>query len=409
MTDIIKPKWLDDSFLEIALRSGANGSSMTVTSSDVIRATVAGDNYASDIYRVTVRFTRDGQADTISLIVKSEPTKEELSKMLSTANIFEREINAFVSVMPAVHRILDDASPGTFQPYTAKCLYYHIGPPSTVIVLEDLKEQGFRMAQRRVGLDLDHCLLVVRAIARCHAASAVLNREDPEMMKPFVNGWYVESCRKELEPLFCGSIRNVAKQVEKWQDSYSHFASKLYKLADKAVDCLIKDSARKDGDFNVFIHGDLWLNNIMFRYSDITGEVEDIRFVDYQVCQFTDPAQDLQYFLFTSPSTNLLDKHSFLVEEYHKTLEDTLTLLGHGHLCPSLNQLHKQLDRKGCFAVITACSILPIILADPNSIPDIEKVLKDEASTHFSEEYKETIRKLLPIFERKGWLDPSLS
>lgn len=81
MTDIIKPKWLDDSFLEIALRSGANGSSMTVTSSDVIRATVAGDNYASDIYRVTVRFTRDGQADTISLIVKSEPTKEELSKV----------------------------------------------------------------------------------------------------------------------------------------------------------------------------------------------------------------------------------------------------------------------------------------------------------------------------------------
>jgi hypothetical protein len=196
---------------------------------------------------------------------------------VSEANIFERESGAFLSVMPAIYRLLEEASPGKFQPYTAKCLYYQSGPPVSVIVLEDLKKQGFRMAERTLGLDLQHCLLVVRAIARSHAASAVLHLKDPEIMKPFSTSFYCENIRKVLEPFLCGNIRNLAMEVEEWPECYSRFASKLYKVADKAIDFLIKDSVKNDDDFNVLIHGDLWLNNIMFRYSDDTGEVVDIK------------------------------------------------------------------------------------------------------------------------------------
>jgi hypothetical protein len=52
-----------------------------------------------------------------------------------------------------------------------------------------------------------------------------------------------------------------------------------------------------------------------------------------------------------------------------------------------------------------SCTVLPIVLADPHNIPDMEKVMKKEQSVHFSETYKDTIKTLLPSFEQKGWLD----
>ena len=129
------------------------------------------------------------------------------------------------------------------------------------------------------------------------------------------------------------------------------------------------------------------------------------RFVDYQLCQFTNPAQDLQYFLHTSPSINLLDKHSVLVEEYYKTLHSTLTLLGHAELCPSLQKLHKQLDKLGRYAALTAFTLLVAILVDPNNVPDLGNEITKDYSFHFSERYKDYIKILLPHFEQKGWLD----
>jgi hypothetical protein len=129
------------------------------------------------------------------------------------------------------------------------------------------------------------------------------------------------------------------------------------------------------------------------------------RFLDYQLCHFTNAAQDLQYFLHTSPSINLLDKHSVLVEEYHTTLQSTFTLLGHADLCPSLQQLRRQLDKLGRYAVLIACTLIAYIVADPHNIPDLEKVLKKEQSIHFNERYKDAIKTLLPSFEQKGWLD----
>jgi aminoglycoside phosphotransferase (APT) family kinase protein len=43
---------------------------------------------------------------------------------------------------------------------------------------------------------------------------------------------------------------------------------------------MIKLLERDDDDFNVFVHGDLKMNNIMFRYSDVTDEVVDVRYVN---------------------------------------------------------------------------------------------------------------------------------
>jgi len=78
-TDI--PNWLNSSFFETALRSGGYGPNVTVTSSEIGRATNAGDNYACDIWRAKLQVTLDGRRSTLSLIVKAQPAKEEMAKV----------------------------------------------------------------------------------------------------------------------------------------------------------------------------------------------------------------------------------------------------------------------------------------------------------------------------------------
>jgi hypothetical protein len=207
-------------------------------------------------------------------------------QFVSESGIFDREAGAFMTIIPAVYRLLDGKSPGEFQPFAARCLYYHTESPTSAIVLDDLKEQGFRLADRTVGLDMKHCLLVMKTLAQSHAASAVLHLNDPEIFEPFGENFYCERQRKFIEIFFQSSTENLAKEVENWPLYRDRFASKLHRLADNSVDFMIKDLERNDDDFNVFVHGDLWLNNMMFRYSDDTDDVVDVRYVYFCILTF---------------------------------------------------------------------------------------------------------------------------
>ena len=77
-TDI--PNWLNSYFFETALRSAVYGPNVTVTSSEIGRATAAGENYASDILRAKLQVTLDGRRSTLSLIVTALRGKGELAK-----------------------------------------------------------------------------------------------------------------------------------------------------------------------------------------------------------------------------------------------------------------------------------------------------------------------------------------
>jgi hypothetical protein len=59
-------------------------------------------------------------------------------------------------------------------------------------VVEDLFAEGFKMVERRQGLDLAHCLLIMRLLAKFHAASVVLHDQDPESMSIYDQSFFSE-------------------------------------------------------------------------------------------------------------------------------------------------------------------------------------------------------------------------
>ena len=75
------PNWLNSSFFETALRSAGYGPNVTVTSSEIGRATAAGENFACDIFRAKMQVTLDGRRSILSLILNSVPEKGEIAKV----------------------------------------------------------------------------------------------------------------------------------------------------------------------------------------------------------------------------------------------------------------------------------------------------------------------------------------
>jgi hypothetical protein len=63
--------------------------------------------------------------------------------------------------------------------------------------MQDLCAEGFKMAERRHGLDFSHCLLVMRMLARFHAASIVLHDRDPELMSLYDQNFFSEPATRE--------------------------------------------------------------------------------------------------------------------------------------------------------------------------------------------------------------------
>ena len=182
----------------------------------------------------------------------------------------------FRDVLPAMYELLEEASPGKYQKLAAQHIYSIPDSKKPLLVLEDLKPEGFRMAEGLHGVNMDHCLLVLRNLARFHAASLALRQKQPEMFQPFTSTIFREELKSALERFFPVYIKQLAEEVEKWPE-YERFAAKLHQLSHNAMDIFINAVERKEDEFTVLAHGDLWLNNVMFGYSESSGEVEDVR------------------------------------------------------------------------------------------------------------------------------------
>jgi thiamine kinase-like enzyme len=100
-------------------------------------------------------------------------------------------------------------------------------------------------------------------------------------------------------------------------------------------------------DFCVNNHGDLWLNNTLWKYNE-AGEIEDMLLVDHQEGQICSPGYDLNHFIATSCNLEVQAKHyDELVAYYHEELTSTLKLLG-VEVIPSLEQIKAEIRSTSC-------------------------------------------------------------
>lgn len=393
------PEWMDVSFVEAALRGGGEDKNIHVESFTVSRATAPGDNYASIIYRIKTLLSNG--AGERSMLVKILPKGDALAAAVKDSGLFHNEGAMLGKYVPEMNALLKEKSSKHFQPFAARCLH-HGTTPSPFIVLEDLKPQGFVIADRHRGLGLRHALLALRTLARFHAASAALLTKNPRVPKDLPN-FFKTSGRDLWTPFFESAIDMTAKVCRTIPD-FDEYISWLEKFKEKGLDEFSEINEPKSEGFNVIIHGDFWTNNMMFKY-DENGQPQDFRVVDLQLSHVTSPVLDLLYFLSTSLSNEVSENHErLLLREYHIALTETLDIFRIRG--PSFKELMEDMAACGSLSVFGAIAVWPLLRAE--DVPDLDSSLKGDSSSSLvayeNEGTRRWFKRVFPKFKQDGWI-----
>lgn len=151
------PEWLTSELVQKFL-----GDSEQLASFSVESATKPGDNFLSLIYCVKVKTTAGVEK---SLIVKTAIPMEELLAFRA----FPKEILAYKDYIPQFEKYWLEYA-GEEIVFGAKC-YYMSEEPLTVIVMDDLRAEGYAMRNRKVGINGREMRMVLEKAAVFHACS----------------------------------------------------------------------------------------------------------------------------------------------------------------------------------------------------------------------------------------------
>ncbi|XP_050094469.1 uncharacterized protein LOC126577099 [Anopheles aquasalis] len=417
---LVAPDYLDEQLLLKTLASGLQVPRAKIVSKQITRATANGDNYMSDVFRIVVHFINEDDLpgsdgpQTVSLVVKCLPNSGERGPVIDEMRAFEKEVAMFQQIVPKLSAMVDGG-----EMFAAKC-YYATTTPERMILFEDLKTLGFVTANRHAGLDYEHCELVMRKIGQFHAASMRFADQQPELLREkfhfsLFNPSY-ETPSGHIEKLFQNGLMSLIQVAKtQWQDFDQTIVAKLERLApvyvDKLRHCLEQDS-EADGGYRVLNHGDLWSNNMLFRYDGTSAKVQDVVFVDLQISFYSSPGVDLNYALSNCPNYETRARLDELIAVYYRSFSSTLQQLQYRSI-PSFEQVKREIRRLEFFSLVCIISILPIVLMDKTDelVADFDSLVDDIKSQKAREvqyngaNYKRIVRPMLEEFERRQLLD----
>uniref|UniRef100_A0A182QIL2 CHK kinase-like domain-containing protein n=1 Tax=Anopheles farauti TaxID=69004 RepID=A0A182QIL2_9DIPT len=391
MPKTAETKFVNSLFLTNLIQSQYGESEVKIKVYDVEPASAdINDPYArSSMNRILIKYvSKENPTDTvITFVAKIKPTEGLLVEQFKKADVFDKEILMYKSVLPSMVTLISKL--GSVIELSPQ-LIYSSETPSDLVVLEDLTARGYSVENQALGLTYDQSKMAVEKLAFFHAASAVMLSENGQVFTKFTKGTFHNEYKDKLS-YFPDTIRTVG-EIASELGIGQPMADKLLKLPAKTLQKVIESYESDFKGLKVLNHGDFWTNNIMFKYQG--NELIDAIFVDFQNCVVGSPIIDLVYFLASSPAYDVLEKHrDELVFIYHETLVLLLQKMGYMKSVPTLLELQVELLKHGSLQVVYALTVSPFLrtrdahntppmqptLHSPNQSVDVKQILRAHA------------------------------
>nr|XP_016927718.1 uncharacterized protein LOC108008382 [Drosophila suzukii] len=406
---VAPPKHLDAPFFEEVLETALRTARVTLLSIHIRIGSSTGENYCSQIYRAKVSFKRpDHPEQDIVFIVKSIPHLDSV-EFINDLQVYLKEKMTYYEILPRLELMMQCKR--RFGPKLYQC----IKQPENTLVFEDLGQLGFVMASREEGLNEDHCQLVMERLAEFHATSMALAILDPHIFDTYTDGMLSpRGLEKDsfLMQFFSGNGKELHRLVSSWP-GFERIAGKIGKYMENHRSNLVRSQAPLEKEIKVLNHGDMWVNNMLFKY-DAAKRPQDLILIDFQLSVWGSPGIDLNYFFYTSLSLDVLrHRRPHLLRCYHDRLAKTLLDLDLGVPVPSYDQILEEVHRREAYGFFASYGIFPTISQDKTQTADNNlESFKDAdfAKQKFRQMFEsrrlaETLRYSLPHFERAGVLD----
>ncbi|XP_065354501.1 uncharacterized protein LOC135948974 [Calliphora vicina] len=407
------PEWLTKNYIEEVLKVYHKDLTLKIEKFDIKPAFGKGENYGGYLTKAHVVYNlKNGQEQKENhFICKTSYEEDEFAKQkMEPYDIFNREMLLYEQVLPKMSDLLKEIN-DTDRLFPT---VFHVDYKRQALIFEDLTVQGYVMADRIERLDMDHTKLVLQKLSKMHATSAVLNERDAGSLEKYDRGFF-NKYTDTYKTFFVNTFKACARYLQQLNDEDSRkYAKKIFALAPYYMEIGRRCFAPTNGHVNVLAHGDVWTNNVMFKYCAKTGKPKDVLLIDFQYSFWGSPTLDLHYFFNTSIKEDMrLHNEDELFQLYHQLFTETLRKLNYkSHPIPSLKQLRLHSEQKKFFAVHSSVIIQPVMLNQDSTDADYNALMgeDDRAMSFKSRLYdnpiiQENLKNLLPVFDRRGLLE----
>lgn len=226
--------------------------------------------------------------------------------------------------------------------------------------------------------------------------------------KKFDVGIYTEAMKPMMEAMAKNSAPMMKECMSKWKCAdifarHEHFFESMWSTN------IFELMKRKDSRFNVMCHGDIWANNVMFKYNKDSGKVEECLLVDFQISNYNSPMLDLLYFIYSSTRHDIkMQKVDQILHYYHAQLVANLKKLGYKQKLPTLLQFQKDFLELGLFGLTSTLGVFAIAVCPPGEDADLANFMKEGDTftqrVFNNPAYVQAMEDLIPFFELKGYI-----
>uniref|UniRef100_A0A182VRI2 CHK kinase-like domain-containing protein n=1 Tax=Anopheles minimus TaxID=112268 RepID=A0A182VRI2_9DIPT len=258
-----------------------------------------------------------------------------------------------------------------------------------------------------MGVELDECLRCIRSLARFHALSFAMKRQEPHTFQTLVNQLQETYYSARLVPWyrnFMQRIVTIAKEalaIELAEDPAAYSASfqrQVESFLDGNIYGMMVELTHTRNQYSVITHGDCWLPNFLFHPSD------HVRMIDFQMVRCGSPVLDIVLFVYCCTDQALRSQHyDQLLGAYYQSFSELLTDLGTDpHETFPASALSEELQRFGRFGCGIAVESIPLSQLDESDVPDLDSIEGTEAVPL---EQIMTVRSIKTRYGRRRLLD----
>lgn len=305
------PSWINEEYLlKVLQHKFPSNKDLQVQKVTVSVGINKGDGFVSELFRVVV----DSSLGTFPLLLKKPQEVVEIFELLQPLDMYNREITFYLEYYPAMKEILE--SVGEFEEFAPEMFYAE--EEADILILRDLRSAGYKTGDRIQRVSTEAAEVVLRKLAKFHAASLVLNKK----WSGKVEQRKIKLFEGDLSLLFRTHLRALVEDMRTWGSDYEHI---IPKLADAEINykTLCLQNVTSDRGLDLLIHADPWFTNLLIR----NGDTLDVVIIDFQTAAWGSLAIDLIYFTITSLNEKDFEQREELLKVYHGHLERVLQKL----------------------------------------------------------------------------------
>lgn len=283
-----------------------------------------GDGYLSFMTKVDVK----SKDKDLHLIIKCAPKSEEFRSFVPIRSTFLREIAFYEDIYPTMDEFQKEK--GIEDRFESVPKFYKSiqTDKEEIIVLENIRERGFQLWDRKNQFDDAHFQMLFKEYAKYHAISFALQHYKLEkyydLSKNLYDMFTPGIFSFEFFTAFKMSIEVIHNLYQ--DDEIKRDLTQLKDNLMKYFEHIINNKGKRV----VITHGDCWSSNMMFKYDDPNNPEKptDLCLLDFQLVRKGSPVLDLSYFFYAGAPKHLLKKLDHYLKYYHSVLSKQLKMFG---------------------------------------------------------------------------------